>query len=181
MKKVLSFFLCAVMVFGLVACGNKDGNEPDSGATGGDKMSLTEIADKLTEGISEDEAAALMAPTTLDEVVDMQPEMDCVSKEQVYAETFESYLFIPAIEGAEVVIQDNAMGGAHSMVLLRLPDGSDVETVRGEIEANANPRKWICVEAEKVNVAAHGNTILLVMSTESMVDTISSNFDALWA
>ena len=68
-----------------------------------------------------------------------------------------------------------------AIIGIRLPDGSDVEAVRADIEANANPRWLICAEAEKVNVTAHGNTILLVLSDTATADAMTANFDALWA
>ena len=63
-----------------------------------------------------------------------------------------------------------------SIVLLNVPDGTDVEAICADIEANVNPRKWICVEAEAVRVVANGNTVLLVMSSEDIVETVVANF-----
>ncbi len=180
MKKVLSLILCAVMVLTLVACGSKNGGDADKGI--GDGMPLKEMAEKLLEGLNEEELPMMMPPATLSEMAEGIPLEDGMTKEQVMDELFKSYLFVPAIEGADVVTYDSAIGSiAHSVVLLRLPEGVDVEAVRADIEANANPAKWICVEAEKVNVVAHGNTILLVMSETKTADTIAANFDALWA
>lgn len=178
MKKMMALILALVMALSLVACGGSSGGA-------GDDMALKDIADKLTEGLKEDEMPA-METVTLDEEIDaaieMQPEGQDLDKDELKKDMFQSYLFIPSVDGAEVVIQEPMMGSfAHSAVLLRLPEGADVEAVRKDIEANANPRKWVCVEAEKVNVTAHGNTILLVMSDAKTADTMTANFDALWA
>lgn len=184
MKKVLSLALCAMMVLTLVACGSKNNGDAGKGGAG-DDMALKDVAEKLVEGLKEDEMPP-METVTLDEKLDaaleMQPEGQELDKDELKENMFQSYLFIPSVDGAEVVIQEPMMGSfAHSAVLLRLPEGADVEAVRADIEANANPRKWICVEAEKVNVTAHGNTILLVMSDIKTADTMTANFDALWA
>lgn len=93
------------------------------------------------------------------------------------AETFEFYTFVPFVEGAEGLVSEPMMGSfAHSVVLVRLPDGADVKDFASRVKANANPRKWICVEAEEVKVSTKGNLVLLVMSSSDNVGVISSNF-----
>lgn len=162
MKKILALLLAVMTVAGLAACGSKDSGE--TGNKPGDTMSLTEMADKLYEGISEDQLPMMLTTTELT------------------ADMYEGALFIPAIEGAEAVVSESMVGSvAHSVALLRLPAGSDVEAVRADIEKNMNPAKWICVQAEKTGVIAHGNTILMVMTDAAKYDTIVKNFDALWA
>ena len=47
-----------------------------------------------------------------------------------------------------------------------------------DIEANANPNKWLCVTAEKTEVVSHGNLVLLVMSFEDDATTVVDNFNA---
>lgn len=96
----------------------------------------------------------------------------------VNEDNFSYYLGIDAIPGAEALASDGAMiTTAHSVVLLRVPSTSDVKSVAKEVEANANPRKWICVGAEKVSVSYKDDVILLVMSKEETVDAIVKNFE----
>ena len=159
MKKFMTLFLCAVMVLTLVACG-KSGN---GGNKEGDTMDLTAMVDKLYEGINADN-------------------MPMVMTQEVPADAFEGVFFIPAVEGATGVMSEPMMSSiAHSVCLLRVAEGTDVEATRAAIEANMNPRKWLCVEAEKSGVIANGNTILLVMCAEANYQTIVDNFNALWA
>ena len=161
MKKFLSLILCAMMVLTLVACGSKDGG--NAGSKEGDTMDLTAMVDKLYEGISADN-------------------MPMVMTQEVPADAFEGVFFIPAVEGAEAVMSEPMMSSiAHSVCLMRVAEGTDVEATRAAIEANMNPRKWLCVEAEKSGVIANGNTILLVMCAEANYQTIVDNFNALWA
>lgn len=181
MKKIVSLLMCAMMVLSLVACGNSDDNNGGSNAGSGDTMDLKEMAVVLTEGLSEEEKSSLAEPMTLDELADMVPLEDGETKEQIVSDLFQSRLFIPFIENAQVVVHEPGISSIpHSAVLLRLPQGSDVEAVRSDIEANADPRRVGCVGAEKVIVSAHGNTILLVMSDAKTADTIAANFDGLW-
>ena len=161
MKKFLSMILCAMMVLTLVACGSKDGG--NAGSKEGDTMDLTAMVDKLYEGIAADN-------------------MPMVMTQEVPADAFEGVFFIPAVEGATGVMSEPMMSSiAHSVCLMRVAEGTDVEATRAAIEANMNPRKWLCVEAEKSGVIANGNTILLVMCAEANYQTIVDNFNALWA
>ena len=99
---------------------------------------------------------------------------------ELAAEQYPLYLFIDQPEGAQAVTADSLSGSiAHSVVLMRLPDGADVSGIAKQVKDNADPRKWICVEAEKVIVKTKGNLVLLVMSTTDIADAIAANFDAL--
>ena len=94
-------------------------------------------------------------------------------------ENIGTMLFIDPIEGLVGASADAMIGSqAHSVVLVRVPEGTDVATVAADIEANVDPRKWICVEAEKVVVETKDNYILLVMSDAETTDLIVSNFTA---
>ena len=93
-------------------------------------------------------------------------------------EAFQSYTFVPYVEGMTGVSCEAAMGQAHSVVLLNVPEGTDVAGLCEEIRTNANPRKWICVEAEAVDVTYAGNTILLVMADAVNTPTLIANFNA---
>ena len=158
MKKLISL----MMVLTLVACGSKDAGNA-GGNKEGDTMDLTAMVDKLYEGINADN-------------------MPMVMTQEVPADAFEGVFFIPAVEGATGVMSEPMMSSiAHSVCLMRVAEGTDVEATRAAIEANMNPRKWLCVEAEKSGVIANGNTILLVMCAEANYQTIVDNFNALWA
>ena len=65
---------------------------------------------------------------------------------------------------------------AHSVCLVRLEDGADVEKAKAEILENVNPRKWICVgvDPENVKVANIGNLVILVMDNDNAQDFIDS-------
>ena len=175
MKKILALILAMVMALGLVACGGSNGGE---GAGAGDDMALTDIAAKLPEGIDEDLASALQT-MTLEELAEMVADGDA---EQAKKDMFTAKTFIEPIEGAEMVVQEPMMGSiAHIATLIRLPEGSDVEAVRADIEANANPRWLICAEAEKTIVAHIDDVVMLVMSEAATADKIAANFQALGA
>lgn len=181
MKKLFALLLCIAMLATLIGCAadeNETTNAPETTTEGittteeittepatakGDEMSLLEIVDELYKGYGEEDLPVLETNELTD------------------PETFEWITFIPYVEGYEAVCSEPMMSSiAHSVVLLRVPEGTDVESVRSAIESNLNPAKWVCVEAEKTAVIAHNNTILMIMSTVERVDTISANFNALW-
>ncbi|MEE0730710.1 hypothetical protein [Neglectibacter timonensis] len=138
----------------LTGCGTV-GSESESVIEG----SLEELLAKVTEGVEPD-IMVMETPLT--------------------QENFSSYLFIDYVEGSEGLASDAAINAiAHSVVLLRLPEGADAAEIQKEIEENLNPRKWVCVEAESSKVARHGNLILVAMSSKDAVNKAVSNFDAL--
>ncbi len=52
---------------------------------------------------------------------------------------------------------------AHSVCLVRVKDGVNVEEAKKMIKENVNPQKWICVSVSNVYVESIDNLILLVM------------------
>lgn len=98
---------------------------------------------------------------------------------QIDPNLFEHNIFVPYVEGMEAVRSEAAMmSQAHSTVMLKVPEGTDVESLCADIKANANPRKWECVEAEMVEVVSSGNTILLVMADSLSTPILVDNFNA---
>lgn len=150
LKNILGILGVLVISLLLVGCGNNENIEGD----------LTSLIDKLYEGIKEDERPMLMT-TTLDD------------------ETFESFAFVKDVDYKEAVVSEPPMSSIpHSVVLIRLNDANDASKVVADIKANANPRKWFCVEAENVIVKSRGDLVILIMSNE-LAAPIEKNFDNL--
>ena len=68
---------------------------------------------------------------------------------------------------------------AYQCVVLRVSDGTDVPKAKQTLLDNANPAKWICVEAESVAVESIGDVILYVMGLDEDVSAIKDAFLAL--
>ena len=93
------------------------------------------------------------------------------------AESFESFFFVPYVQGAEAVTADALISStAHSVCLVSLPPNVDAQNFAAQVKQKADPRKWICVEAESVQVKAKGNMVLLVMSDTKTANAIINNF-----
>lgn len=158
MKRLIALLCVLVMLVSLAACAKKD-ETPEEPANPIEDMSLADIMDAILDGVQDLPAYEPMELTE---------------------ENFEFFAFLPYAEGYEGLQADALIGSiAHSVVLVRVPADADAEQAAADMEANANPRKWICVEAEKTVVRQYGDTILLVMSSGETANTILTNFDAL--
>lgn len=149
MKKFFSLMCLMALCLLFTGCGNKN-----------IEGTLPEIMDKLYEGISEDEM-----PMALQNV-------------ELNADNFEYYAFAD-VKYKEAIASESMTGSiAHSVVLIRLEDGEDSQKVVEDIKAKADPRKWICVEAENTYVLAKGDLVVLIMSNE-LAPKIKENFENL--
>ena len=123
--------------------------------------SLEDIMTKLYEGISEENL-----PMGLSNI-------------EVNSENIEYYLGTSDIKYTEALASEPMVTSiAHSVVLLRVQDGEDVEAIKTKIKDNVNPRKWLCVGVENVIVKSKGDLIVLIMN-DTIGEEISTNFDSL--
>ena len=151
MKKILLVFTAMFFALTLTGCGEKNV-----------EGSLEEIMDKVYATIPEDQRPMML----------MNVE---VNKENV-----EMYLGTSDIEFEEALASESATGSiAHSVVLVRVKDNANVELIKEKIENSVNPRKWICVEADEVEVESKGNLIILIMSSEINAEKIETEFNKL--
>ena len=100
---------------------------------------------------------------------------------EVTDENLAYYFGVEKLDFVEAVAVEPMMGSqAHSVGLIRVADGVDVEKTKAEIKAKVDPRKWICVgvEPENVHVDSIGNLIILAMDNY-IVDEIMKNFKSL--
>lgn len=150
-KKIILGCLACVTLFSLTGCGE----EKVEGT-------LEEIMTKVYADVPEDERPMMLTNT------------------EVTEENVENYLGTKDIEYEEALASESAVGSiAHSVVLIRMKDGADIEDAKKKIEENANPKKWICVEADDVVVKNKGNLIILIMSSSNYIEKIENSFDNL--
>lgn len=169
MKKIIALALTILMLAGTTGCSqNTTTPETPSGQTsGGEANSEGEKSDLTLEEMME----ALLA--------DVNIEMATVNTE-ITDERFSWFFDVEPIEGAKALASEAMMNSiAHYIALLELPEGVDVAQTATDIEGKLDPRKWICVEAEKSIVKYSGNRILVIMSTTDIADQVAANFDAL--
>ena len=149
MKKIFSIFLVfSALLVVLTGCGKKETLD----------MSLEDILTKVYEGFGEDELPSL-------------------NNTQITKDNMAYYLGVDTIDFKEAIASEPLISSiAHSVVVLRVADGVDIEQAKQEIKDNVNPRKWVCVEAEKVIVDSNDDVIILIMASNDTADKILNNF-----
>jgi len=78
-----------------------------------------------------------------------------------------------------VVSQPSINAQAYSFVLGKVKEGVDANEIAKQMNEKINPRKWVCVSAEKVYSTSSGDVVCLVMSSEELAKPIYDEFKAL--
>jgi len=170
MKKIVAIVCVLTLVLTLAACSSKDEAENPEDLD----PEITE-PETSTNPVEDMELADIMA-----EMIANVVNLPGVGNVELTSENFASFAFIDYVEGMEGLVSEAMIGSmAHSAVLVRVAEDMDAEAIADEIRDSADPRKWICVEAEKTEVLTNGNLILLVMSSTVSTDQIAENFNAL--
>lgn len=157
MKKTILIIIIAVIVVALGAFLALNMGEKNVEGT------LEEIMTKVYAGIPEEEKPMMLGNIPVD------------------AESVEYYLGTADIEYEEALASESGVGSiAHSVVLVRVKDGANVEEVKAKIKENVNPRKWICVgvEEDQVIVKSKGDLVILIMA-QTGSEKLEQNFDNL--
>ena len=154
MKKILLIVMMIMVSFTLTGCGSDN-----------------------VEGKLED----LMADVYADIPDDEKPMM--LMNTEVNEENIEYYLGTDDIDYESALASESGVGSiAHSVVLVRVKDGENVEEVKEEIKENVDPRKWICVGVEKedIIVKSRGKLVVLIMvEDETTREKLEEAFDNL--
>lgn len=155
MKKIISILLMFLMSISAVACTNTKGESSNV------EGKLTDIMAKIYEG-TEDNSPML-------------------TQTEVTSENLSYYLGVESLDFKEALASEPMINAIpHSVVLVRVNDGVDIEKTKTEIKEKVDPRKWICVEVEKDNVIVDsiGDLIVLIMDNENS-ETLHKNFQNL--
>lgn len=154
LKKFGFLFVVSLLVFTLTGCASKN-----------IEGTLDEIMTKVYQDIPEEERPMGLTNTEVNE------------------ENIEYYLGTKEIEYESALASESMIGSiAHSTVLVRVKDDSDIEEIKTTIKENVNPRKWVCVGVEKddVIIKNKGNLIIvIIVENETIREKISTGFDNL--
>ena len=167
MKKILCILLAFSMIFAFAACGAKEDVEENAPINVNLTGTLEEIAAQIYAGTSTIEMM-LMDPTEID-----LADVDAANY----------YLGVASTDAIERAVFSEPMIGsiAYSMCLVKAKADADIEALKAEILEGVNYRKWMCVAAEKVSVVNCGDTIMMVMAQEEIVDDVCAQFAAVAA
>ena len=156
-KKSIIAIIVVVLLVAAVAVGAFFFMSPEKNIEG----SLEDIMTKLYAGIGEDELPMMLGNI------------------EVASEDIQYYIGTNEVSYKEALVSESGVGSiAHSVVLLRLNDDADAENVVSKVKESADPRKWLCVEAENVIVKSKGDLVVLIMSNE-LAPKLEENFDGL--
>lgn len=75
----------------------------------------------------------------------------------------------------EAAFSETMIGSqAYSLVLVRVNDANAIADTANEMKSNIDQNKWICVEADDMQVVSSGDVILLFMVSSSFADSVTS-------
>lgn len=154
MKKIITLSLIMVIALVMTGCGKMVHVEGK----------LEDLMTKVYEGISEDQLPMMLQNMELDE------------------ENKTSFIGEANIKYKEALASESGIGSiAHSVVLIRMEEGTsqdEINKAMQELKDKVNPRKWLCVGAEEVQVSSNGDLIIVVLSDDHG-DTLINNFNNL--
>jgi len=197
MKKFLKPAAVFVLGLALAACGSRDAEEEVSGNTNGDLDFVWDLEPDgdwdfdwdydfdidfdfdLDFGWDPSEVLGNPAPelaALMNQLYTGVSDAPMVENWELTENNFESFLFIDYIPGSRGVVSQAMINVIpHAVVLLELPEGADVAAVAADIEASADPARWICVNAESLGVFHDGRFVVMAMSTTDTVRGIEAN------
>lgn len=173
MKTKIAFILMAAMTVVFAACGTKTGNTGSGDGNGSGTESEISVSENI-EGSCADVLAGIYKETGFDK--------DFIKLENVeITEENEEYILgTTEIDYSDYVCSAPMMSSiAYQCILLRAEANQDIDEAKKLLEDHANPRKWICVEAESVVVENVGDMILFVMADDEYAMAIKNAFLAL--
>ncbi len=193
MKKMISLLLVVALFAAMAAgCAQKpaeETTEPTTEATTEPTTeATTEPTTEATEEVSDPtqgaEAGSLEA--MINEIVTIQPvevmmptaiPLDLTDTSEDGAFKLKGYT---GLEDASMLTEacayESMVGSiAFSLVLVRVNDAANAETVGQQMKDGIDPRKWICVEANDLQVVGCGDVVMLIM-LDSSLGVTSQNF-----
>ena len=173
MKRKIAWILLAAMTLSIAACGNKTG---DPVADDGN------ITAEATEG--ELDTSANLEGSCADILDEIYKTAKTDDDYFSYTDDFENVEITEAEEEyilgtTEIDYTDSVYSApmmssiAYQCVLLRVSEDQDIEAAKKLLEENADPAKWICVEAESVVVENVGDVILFIMADKDVDQMLS--------
>ena len=172
MKKIFAMLLVLTMLFSFAACGGT--TQPTTNPT----TAPTEAV-KNVEGTMEE---------LLNKVVEIQPvefmggtmPIDLTDSSEDGLWNIKYNTGLDSAEGlTDAAVFGPMMGSiAFSMVMVRTAEGTDVKAVAEGMKNGIDPRKWICVEADDVQVVSYGDVVMLIMVDSTSGLTSQSFGDA---
>ena len=158
MKKMIAMLMALTMMFSFAACGGA-ASQPATQPT----TAPTETV-KNVEGTMEE---------LLNKIIEIQPvefmggtmPIDLTDKSE---DGLWNIKYNTGLDNADNITDAAVFGPmmgsmAFSMVAVRVAEGADVKAVAESMKSGIDTRKWICVEADDLQVVSFGDVVMLIM------------------
>lgn len=161
MKKTISMFLIlALAVAALAGCAAGKPAETTVPATEAPteapKPALDGTLEEIIDRIYEQQSVEFMVGT-------MPLDLTDTSEDGLWALKNGTGLD-SAADITEAVTSEAMIGSIpYSLVLVRVADAANAQSVAEAMKSGIDPRKWICVEADDLKVCGYGDVVMLVM------------------
>lgn len=165
MKKIVTALLMMALVFSFAGCGSKDTGKESETSTAAQietRPEMTQTLEEIVELIYTEHPVEFSVTTIPVDLAD--------------PDSYTTYTGLTDVSNIEEAVVSEAMIGAipYSLALVRVKDGTDTEALAKEMAGGINQRKWICVEADDLSMAASGNLVMLVMVGSDYSETATS-------
>lgn len=165
MNKTVKILIAVAIVVAVIAVvAVVGGNNSKSNLTVNSAADLTALVDQIYSGV------------TIEMPMVMTQEIDVTDADMVKYVTG-----LDSTENVEYVVASEPMmsSQAYSLVLVKVKDGVDANSIAKTMNENIDERKWICVTAEKIYSVASGNVVCLVMTNEETAKPVFESFKTL--
>ena len=169
MKKMIAMLMALTMMFSFAACGGAAA-EPTTAPTEAVKH-VEGTMEELLNKVIEIKPVEFMGGTMPIDLTDM-------SEDGLW-----NIKYNTGLDNADNITEAAAFGPmmgsiAFSMVMVRTAEGADVKAVAEGMKNGIDQRKWICVEADDLQVVSYGDVVMLIMVGSDTGMTAQSFVDA---
>lgn len=170
MKRLISMLLILTMAASLITgCGSGE-QGTGAGGSAGDSSAVTveDTMEELLEKIIAERPVEFMGGTTV---------LDLSDTSDQGLQTLKSFTGLDSADSiTEAAAYEPMIGSiAFSLVLVRVSPDAESQDVAEAMKEGIDQRKWICVEADDLQVAGYGDVVMLIM-TDSATELTSQSF-----
>lgn len=172
MKKQIAFVLALVVAVSLAGCATSGSQDTTPSTTAPTTVPTTAAPAKVPLSDSlETIVDNIYAQKSVEFAVATMP-VDITDTEWA----LKSYTGLDSNDLISEAVVSEAMIGSipYSMVLVRVKDAADAETVARQMKDGIDPRKWICVEADDLMVAGYCDVVMLIMVGSNYAESVTA-------
>ena len=171
MKKMISMLLALTMVFCLTACGGNNTPAATEAPTEAPVVKVDGTMEELLNKVIEIQPVEFMGGSMTLDLTDTSEDGLWMLKNYTGLDNADAI--------TEAAFYEPMMGSLpYSMVMVRTAEGADVAAVAEGMKSGIDTRKWICVEADDLQVVSFGDVVMLIMVGSDTGMTSQSFVDA---